>query len=317
MKSLNGREIADYMKNNQVHSVKSLVSRKVHPKLVIIRDSNNPVIAKYVRLKQQYGEDIGVIVEDWLGENISELIEKANQDESVHGVIVQLPLKDSNNLEEILDGIVPEKDVDGLKKYITYDIDTSESSQAEKQKDGEDYITYDIVTGVSKGDLGKKDYASGDIKRNKQVFESATATAINWLLAGYDIDLEGKRIAIVGRGKLVGAPLIRMWRNSGYDVTVFHRGSDFEKLKEFDIIVTATGTPNLITSAMVKPGAVIVDAGTASEQGKLVGDVSDEVRKRTDLKAITPKIGGVGPLTVTALFEHVLMAAERSITRRE
>ena len=100
-----------------------------------------------------------------------------------------------------------------------------------------------------------------------------------------------------------------MWQNSGLEVEVFHRGSDFSKLKEYEIIVTATGAPDLITSEMVRSGAVIVDAGTASEGGKLVGDISDEIRERSDISAITPKLGGVGPLTVGVLFENVLAAA--------
>lgn len=297
MKELNGREIADYMKNNQVHSVKSLISRKVHPKLVIIRDNSNPVIEKYVQLKQRYGEDIGVIVEDWLGENVRELIEKANRDTSVHGVIVQLPLQQSEQLDAVLNMIAPEKDVDGLNNYSLHDIKSGDF-----RGDSELKIT--------------KKYSSDDINSEEPVFESATATAINWLLAGYDIDLEHKRIAIVGRGRLVGAPLARMWCNSGYQVEVFHRGSDLERLRDFEVIVSATGVPRLITSEMVKPGAVVVDAGTASEKSGLVGDVDDEVRKRDDLKALTPRIGGVGPLTVTALFEHVIIAAEQSINKK-
>lgn len=316
MKELNGREIADYMKNNQVHSVKSLISRKVHPKLVIIRDNSNPVIEKYVQLKQRYGEDIGVIVEDWLGKNVRELIEKANRDTSVHGVIVQLPLQQSEQLDAVLNMIAPEKDVDGLNNYSLHDIKSGDFRGDSELKITKKYSSDDIITGVIRGNIDGKNYSSDDINSEEPVFESATATAINWLLAGYDIDLEHKRIAIVGRGRLVGAPLARMWCNSGYQVEVFHRGSDLERLRDFEVIVSATGVPRLITSEMVKPGAVVVDAGTASEKSGLVGDVDDEVRKRDDLKALTPRIGGVGPLTVTALFEHVIIAAEQSINKK-
>ena len=139
-------------------------------------------------------------------------------------------------------------------------------------------------------------------------FDSATATAINWLLGGYNIELANKKIAIVGRGKLVGAPLERMWTNSGFDVTVFHHGDDLSQLRDYDVIVSATGVPHLIKNEYVRGGAVIIDAGTASEDGVLVGDVDDEVRERADLAAITPRIGGVGPLTVGCLFEHVINA---------
>ncbi len=268
MKSLNGAEVAGYMKENQAHAVKMLNAHKIHPKLVIIRNSNNPVITKYVELKKKYGEDIGVEVEDWYREDVAGAIEIANGTIDVHGLIVQLPLEGEHDLGAVLGKIAPQKDVDGLNEDTPSDI---------------------------------------------RIFDSATATAINWLLSAYDIPLSKLRIALVGRGRLIGRPLLRMWQNSGYDVTVFHRGDDLSALINFDVIVSATGSPHLITNKLVKPGAVIVDAGTASEGGVLVGDVADEVRERTDLSAITPKIGGVGPLTVTALFEHVLQAAKLNL----
>ena len=103
-----------------------------------------------------------------------------------------------------------------------------------------------------------------------------------------------------------------MFTASNYHVDLFHRGSDLTKLQEYDVIITATGVPGLITDDLVKPGATVVDAGTASEKGILKGDVADEVRNRTDLTAITPEKGGVGPLTVTCLFDHVIQAAKNS-----
>lgn len=276
MKELNGAELAGYMKANQAHTVKALRSRKIFPKLVIIRNNDSPVIQKYVSLKQRYGEDIGVAVEDWYREDILAAIHEANTDEAVDGIIVQLPLAQKDtNLDEILAEIAPEKDVDGLAT----DIHLMDNSLGE--------------------------YLSGEY------FESATATAVNWLLAGYDVPMEKLKIAIVGRGRLVGKPLARMWRNSGYDIAVFHRGDDLLDLVNYDLIVSATGQAHLIKDAMVRLGAYVVDAGTASEGGVLVGDVDDSVRDRTDLAGITPKVGGVGPLTVTALFEHVLIAASK------
>lgn len=277
MKILNGAEIAGYMKENQAQQVRSLKAQGVQPKLVIIRDSNNSVITKYVQLKQAYGEDIGVEVEDWLREDVAEAIAKANADTSVYGVIVQLPLKE-RELTDVVNQIAREKDVDGLG--------------SEKRAE-----LYHGVNNLSES--------------LAPMFESATATAINWLLAGYDVKLAGMRIALVGKGRLVGAPLLRMWQDSGLDVTVFRSKSDLSELKDFDVIVSATGVPHLIKDEMVRTGAVVVDAGTASEDGVLVGDVDEKVRERDDLTALTPKIGGVGPLTVTALFEHVIIAAKQ------
>lgn len=262
VKELSGRELAGFIKERQAHVVRSLKGRKIVPKLLILRDSDNPVITKYVALKQKYGEDIGVIVEDFFAHNLDELKNKileANSNPEISGMIVQLPLVDKNATDDVVKLIAPEKDVDGL---------------------------------------------SGNGK-----FDSATATAINWLLAGYDIDLENQTIALVGRGRLVGAPLYRMFTNSNYHVEMFHRGSNLEDLKKFDIIITATGVPHLIKSAYIKENAVVIDAGTASEKGVLMGDVDEAVRERSDLKAITPKLGGVGPLTVSVLFENVIFAA--------
>ena len=141
-------------------------------------------------------------------------------------------------------------------------------------------------------------------------YDSATATAINWLLSGYAIDLKDKSLAIVGNGRLVGAPLARIWQQSGYNVTVLDDKSPDVAAEIFksDVIVSATGVPGLITSEMIQVGATIVDAGTASENGIIVGDVAQDVRLRDDLN-ITPEKGGVGPLTIAALCDNVIHAA--------
>jgi methylenetetrahydrofolate dehydrogenase (NADP+)/methenyltetrahydrofolate cyclohydrolase len=134
--------------------------------------------------------------------------------------------------------------------------------------------------------------------------------AIMWLLAGYNVSLEGKKILLIGKGKLVGAPLERIFKASGLDVTVADRSTKDlkEETLEADIIITATGSPAILYSDMIKQGAVVVDAGVASEDGKTVGDVSPELFDRDDL-TLTPEKGGVGPLTVCALFENVIRAA--------
>lgn len=144
------------------------------------------------------------------------------------------------------------------------------------------------------------------------IFTPATAMAIDWLLVGYNIDLQYKKIAIVGNGRLVGAPLAKLWNKDWYDVTVYDSKTKnlAEELNQADLIVSATGVPGLITADMVKNGAVVVDAGTTSEHGKIVGDVASGVRERQDI-TITPKVGGVGPLTIAALFDNVIAAARK------
>lgn len=267
MKSLNGRELADFIKERQAHSVRSLTQGYgATPKLAIIRTNPDPVVDSYMKLKQGYGENIGVAVDVHTvdqGEALG-LIRTLNQDDSVHGIIVQIPLPDRTQTTEVLNAVAPHKDVDGL---------------AERTE-----------------------------------FDPATPMAINWLLAGYNVDLRGKNIVVVGHGRLVGKPLVAMFEQSDLNVTVADKQTPHDELArittEADVIICATGVPGLITADMVKPDAVIVDAGVATDSNGLVGDVAADVRELPDI-TITPKQGGVGPLTVCALFENVLRAATK------
>lgn len=279
MKILDGKELAGFVKERQRIEVRALKAKGLSPKLVIIRDSDNPVIVKYVNLKMHYGEDIGVEVLDVLVSSAAEAKEKileANADTTVSGIIVQLPLKDASKTDEIISLIAPEKDVDGLSGSV----------------------------------LDLKFARGEEVELSNRPFDSATATAINWLLTGYDISLADKKVALVGRGRLVGAPLYRMFKNSGIEVAIFGHDSDLSVLTDYNVVISATGVGHLIKSEMIAPGTVVIDAGTASEGGKLVGDVSPEVLARKDLVAVTPEIGGVGPLTVAVLFDDVLRAAK-------
>ncbi len=268
MKLLNGSELAGYIKERQARDVRALrQSSHVAPKLAIVQTTDDPVIETYVRLKQRYGADIHVDV-DIHRVRQSEargLIAQLNGDAAVSGVIVQLPLADPGQTDEIVNMVAPGKDVDALGA--------------------------------------------------KAQFEPATPMAILWLLAGYNVSLAGKKVLLVGRGKLVGAPLEKILRASGIDVLVADRTTaDFQaKALAADVIITATGSPAILNASMVKQDAVVVDAGVASEGGKTVGDVAPDVYARADL-TVTPAKGGVGPLTVCALFENTIRAARDSLT---
>jgi methylenetetrahydrofolate dehydrogenase (NADP+)/methenyltetrahydrofolate cyclohydrolase len=147
----------------------------------------------------------------------------------------------------------------------------------------------------------------------KTTFDAATPMAINWLLAGYNVDLRGKKIVIVGHGRLVGRPLAKLWSTSDLDVQIADKSIEnlAEVTRAADVLITATGVPGLIKQDMVKPDAVIVDAGVATDSNGLVGDVSANVRELPNI-TITPEKGGVGPLTVCALFENVIQSARRA-----
>ena len=260
---LNGKEIAEFVKERQAAQVRTLrQSHKIIPKLAIIVTVDNQVINVYMRLKERYGADIMVDVEvHRVSQNEAPaLIGKLNGDERVHAIIVQLPLEDPSGTNSIVDLVSPAKDVDALGKNAIY--------------------------------------------------EPATPLAIMWLLAGYNVDLRGKNILLIGRGKLVGAPLEKILTHDGYNVSVATRSTPDLKAAtlEADIIITAAGSPAILFPDMIKHKAVVVDAGVASEDGKTVGDVAPEVYERDDL-TITPVKGGVGPLTVCALFDNVIRAA--------
>ena len=153
---------------------------------------------------------------------------------------------------------------------------------------------------------------------SKPVLDPATPTAILWLLAGYNIELRGKNVLVVGQGRLVGAPLTRMLRDSGIEVTTADRHTDnlLALLRQADIVITATGVPGLIKADALKIGAVVVDAGVATDKNGLVGDVDPAARERDDL-TMTPNKGGVGPLTVCALFDNVIRAAQALALRAQ
>lgn len=265
-KLLNGAEIAGFIKERQARQVRALrQASHVAPKLAIVLTVEHPAINTYIRMKQRYGADILVDVDVHRVDQseAANLITQLNKDTNVHGIIVQLPLEDPTQTDQIVNLVAPEKDVDALGQDATLD--------------------------------------------------PATPLAILWLLAGYNIDLQGKDVVLVGRGKLVGAPLEKMLLKSGLAVRVIDKSTAdiAAELLPADVIITATGSPELITSDMIKVGAVVIDAGVAGEEGNTIGDVAADVYDRGDL-TITPVKGGVGPLTVCTLFDNVIRAASGS-----
>jgi methylenetetrahydrofolate dehydrogenase (NADP+) / methenyltetrahydrofolate cyclohydrolase len=263
MKLLNGSDLAEFIKERQAKQVRALrQAHGIEPHLAIIRTNPDPVVDSYMKLKQTYGNDIliDVTVHAVDQTEAAALIEKLNQDATIHGIIVQIPVPDPNYTDDILNAVVASKDVDGLAA--------------------------------------------------KTDFDPATPMAIEWLLAGYNIELKGKRTLIVGQGRLVGKPLADLWKTTGLEIVTADRDTlDLAaETRQADILITATGVPELITADMIKPNAVIVDAGVATDNNGLVGDVAADVRALPDI-TITPEKGGVGPLTVCALFENLIRAA--------
>jgi methylenetetrahydrofolate dehydrogenase (NADP+)/methenyltetrahydrofolate cyclohydrolase len=268
MKLLSGSDMAGFIMQRQAHEVRALrQSKHVEPKLAIVVTIEHPAINVYMRMKTKYGADIWVDVEIYrvTQDEAPATIKTLNEDASVHGIIVQLPLERPAETDAIVDLVAPEKDVDALGKNAIYD--------------------------------------------------PATPMAILWLLAGYNIELRGKKVVLIGRGKLVGKPLERILLASNVDVTVVDRSTKdlAAATLQADVIITAAGSPAILRPDMIKESAVVIDAGVAGEEGKTVGDLDASVYGRDDL-TLTPVKGGVGPLTICALFENVIRAAKQSPT---
>lgn len=292
-KILDGKIVRDQIANNLTEQIAQLNPK---PKLVIIQVGDNPESNTYIGQKIKFGQRIGALVEhkkfpeNIANEDLKSYIRNINSDQAVHGIIVQMPIPENLDSEEIINSINPNKDVDGLT------------------------LTNEKLLH----------------QNNPSAFVPATAKGIITILQYYKIPIRGKKAAVVGRSKLVGAPVALLLKNLGATVEVGHSQTpDLTKVtKPADIIVVAVGSQNLITKNHVSPGQTVIDVGinvldSASkarlwktekpgfnEPRKLTGDVNfDEVSEIVD--AISPVPGGVGPMTVASLFENLLEAYKK------
>ena len=242
------------------------------PKLVIITLNNDETSERYVQGKLKDCEEVGAIAEIYRAqslEDISTTITKLNQDNSVHGIIIQHPLRYTTGSKmpdsvfyDLVNEIFPKKDVDGLTKHA--------------------------------------------------VFYPCTSSAIKWYLLLNDITLEDKHIAIIGRSKLVGAPLAEMMKNANATVTTIHSGTPtivrHRILRSADIIISAAGVRKLITKEDIDTSheQILIDVGiNFNNEVKLCGDADPEIYN-IDTLTYTPVPGGVGLLTRAMLLKHLL-----------
>ncbi|MRH72596.1 bifunctional methylenetetrahydrofolate dehydrogenase/methenyltetrahydrofolate cyclohydrolase [Lactobacillus reuteri] len=200
-------------------------------------------------------------------------IEKLNNDDTIDAILVQQPLPPQLDPEVITNAILPAKDVDGLNP-------------------------------LNLGKLFANQHGNYPV--------ACTPRGIMRMLAEYNIDLQGKNAVIVGRSILVGKPLLALLNNANATVTMAGRStSDLSALtKTADILIVATGVPNLIKVTDVKSGAVVIDVGiNRLSDGKLTGDV-DFAAVKAKAQAITPVPGGVGPMTIATLMEQTVDLAQ-------
>ncbi len=258
---------------NQVAGFKEKLGKV--PGLAVVIVGENPASKIYVRSKVKACEKVGIYSKEIvLDENISEdelinVIEELNQDKSMNGILVQLPLPPHMNERRVCDAIDVDKDVDGFKAE----------------------------------NLGK--IMLGD----ESGFISCTPQGIIHLIKETKIDLVGKNAVVVGRSNIVGKPVASLLINEGATTTVCNSKTKnlSEILRKADLIVMAIGNAKFLKKDMVKKGVVIIDVGINRVDGKIYGDVDyEEVSKVAS--HITPVPGGVGPMTIAMLLKNTVKA---------
>lgn len=250
-------------------------------KLTVIIAGDDPASEIYVRNKEKACLSVGIVSdtiklpENVTNEELQKVVSAAANDETVDGILVQLPLPKGLDETAALALIPPEKDVDGFSE-----------------------VNIGRLTQFKKGSS-----------------RACTPAGMMKLLDYYGVELEGKHAVVVGRSNIVGKPMALMLLERNCTVTVCHsKTKDLQKYtKEADILVCAAGRKHLITADMVKEGAVVLDAGiNRGEDKKIYGDVDfDAVCDKVDL--ITPVPGGVGPMTITTLLLNTYEAGLRKI----
>lgn len=275
MAILDGKALSDQL----IDSVKDK-AEALKPTLAVILVGENPASMAYVRNKRRACERSGIEYREYkypnsiTQESLLKKIDELNKDDSVNGLIVQLPLPDQIYVPDVIRAVDPTKDVDGFHAY----------------------------------NIGKM-FLSPEFED----LPPATPLGIVKLLDHYDIPIQGQEVVVVGHSNIVGKPISMMMLNRNATVTTCHIYTKdlAAHTRRADILIVAVGKEKLITADMVKDGVVVVDVGmNRNAEGKLCGDVDFEtIEKKASF--ITPVPGGVGPMTVAALILNTIRATER------
>ena len=282
MEILDGKYTSSVMLQNLKTEIqKYLQEGKRAPRIDILLVGDDYASQMYVNMKEKKALDLGILVnihtfdKDISQAQLIKLIKELNNENEVDGIMVQLPMPEHINESEVLESILPSKDVDGL-------------------------------TSTNLGKLFKNDSSA---------IPPATAKGVIKLLDNYDVQIEGKRAVVIGRGDISGLPIAAMLQNRNATVTICHSHTQELKdiCKDADILVSSIGRAEYINSEYVKNGSVVIDVGTnRNSEGKLVGDVDFNSVK--DIAGyITPVPGGVGPMTIACLFDNLIEMYKRNV----
>ncbi len=278
---LDGKYISSEIKNELKKRILKLNEKGITPGLGIILIGNRTDSKIYVRMKKKACNEIGIInydvnLEEKVSEEkIIEEIEKMNNDNNIHGILIQLPLPSHINEERVIKCVKLEKDVDGFHPHNI-------------------------------GNLA--------LKRLSNLIVPCTPEGCIELLDRYKIEIQGKHVVIVGRSNIVGMPLSLLFLHRNATVTICHsKTKNIENItKTADILVVACGRAKMINDNNIQEGCVILDVGinriddSSRKSGyRLVGDV-DFNNVKEKCSAITPVPGGIGPMTIAILLKHTV-----------
>lgn len=269
---LDGRAIAKELKEEIKLEIAQWKEKGVEPKLAVILVGDDPASVIYAKSKQKVAEGMGIAFDlfampgDTQEAAVLDLIDRLNNDMEFHGIMIELPVPKHISKEKIMAAVRPEKDVDGGHP-------------------------------INRGYI-----LSGE----EGLFPATPLSCIELLLRS-GVEISGKHAVIVGRGETVGKPLVFLILKHNATVTICHsRTVDLGSFtRQADILISAVGKINLITEDMVKPGAVVVDAGINETANGICGDVDFEKVKEIAGR-ISPVPGGVGALTTALIMRNVL-----------
>ncbi len=274
---IDGKAIAATIREEVKAEVAALRDKGIAPKLNVLLVGDDPASVVYARSKEKSCGNVGIDFElktmpgTTTLDEVLAVIDSWNKDPAVHGIMIELPLPKGMDKKAVLEAVDPKKDVDGSHP-------------------------------INRGYI---------LSGGEGLFPATPQSCIEVMLRS-NIEIRGKNAVIVGRGETVGKPLIFMMLNQNATVTVCHtKTADLAyHTKQADILIAAVGKAKMITADMIKPGAVVVDAGiNPVEGGGICGDVDFENAKEV-AGAITPVPGGVGSLTTVLIQKNVLKAVK-------
>jgi len=277
---LDGQAVAKAIRAEVAERAAAFTARTgIVPKLAAVLVGDDPASEAYVNTKGNACRKAGMASETYrlpetaAQNEVESLIDRLNEDSTVHGILVQHPIPRHLDETAVLARVHPHKDVDGISRNSLGALVTGEGA-----------------------------------------FVSCTPLGIVELLDRYHLPIEGKRAVVVGRSIILGKPAALLLLNRHATVTVCHsRTQDLASVtREADILVAAVGKAEMITGEMIKPGAVVIDAGYNRVPGRsgTIGDVHFETASQV-ASYITPVPGGVGPMTIAMLLRNTVEAAER------